>query len=47
MEHKHGTSKGLRLPLGYWGKLALILSVHGKTWLLRQIDREHKKLTAE
>ena len=44
MENKHGTSKGLRLPVGYWAKLAFILSANGKIWLLRQIDREYKKL---
>jgi hypothetical protein len=38
----------IRLTLAHWGKLReLMTHNHGRVWLERIIDREHKKITSK
>jgi len=40
-------SEGLRLTIPHWVKLRALIQHHGRAWLQKLIDREHKKIEGQ
>jgi hypothetical protein len=38
------SAASIRLPESYWRKLRELMQAHGRKWLEKAIDREHKRL---